>query len=139
MPVLIPPGDAVAGDVVFDHEHVVDERQLFLFSAASHNAHRIHYDREYARSEGYTGLIVHGPLQRALMAMFVRRWAGRAAFIARLDLRHQGFALAGESLTFRGTLRSENAAIRTAVTLDVAMLREHGNVLMRGTVTVGHR
>ena len=36
---------------------------LFRFSAPTYNAHRIHYDREYARSEGYPGLVVHGPLE----------------------------------------------------------------------------
>lgn len=48
---------------------VVDPTLLFRFSALTHNAHRIHYDREYARDvEGYPGLVVHGPLQAVLMA-----------------------------------------------------------------------
>jgi 3-methylfumaryl-CoA hydratase len=42
---------------------------LFRFSALTYNAHRIHYDRDYAReTEGYPGLVVHGPLQALLMA-----------------------------------------------------------------------
>jgi len=37
---------------------------LFRYSALTFNSHRIHYDRPYATgSEGYDGLIVHGPLQ----------------------------------------------------------------------------
>jgi 3-methylfumaryl-CoA hydratase len=36
---------------------------LFRYSALTFNGHRIHYDLEYARDvEGYTGLVVHGPL-----------------------------------------------------------------------------
>jgi len=36
---------------------------LFRFSALTYNAHRIHYDRDFARdTEGYPGLVVHGPL-----------------------------------------------------------------------------
>lgn len=36
---------------------------LFRFSALTFNAHRIHYDREYARNtEHYPGLVVQGPL-----------------------------------------------------------------------------
>jgi 3-methylfumaryl-CoA hydratase len=47
---------------------------LFRFSALTYNAHRIHYDRDYARDvEGYPGLVVHGPLQAMLMAEAVRR------------------------------------------------------------------
>ncbi len=37
--------------------------QLFLYSAATWNPHRIHYDAEYARFEGHPDVIVHGPLQ----------------------------------------------------------------------------
>ena len=50
----------------------VDSVLLFRFSALTYNAHRIHYDREYARAEGYPGLVVHGPLQALLMAELAR-------------------------------------------------------------------
>lgn len=41
---------------------------LFRYSAMTFNGHRIHYDRPYATSvEGYDGLVVHGPMQAALM------------------------------------------------------------------------
>lgn len=40
-----------------------DATLLMRFSAATFNAHRIHYDRAYAvEVEGYPGLVVHGPL-----------------------------------------------------------------------------
>ncbi|GAA1005075.1 mesaconyl-C(4)-CoA hydratase [Acrocarpospora pleiomorpha] len=46
---------------------------LFRFSALTYNAHRIHYDRDYARDvEGYPGLVVHGPLQALAMAEYAR-------------------------------------------------------------------
>lgn len=51
----------------------VDPVVLFRFSAATHNAHRIHYDRPYAATEGYPDLVIHGPLQVVLMAEVFRR------------------------------------------------------------------
>src|SRR5712691_3177391 len=46
---------------------------LFRFSALTYNAHRIHYDRDYARHvEGYPGLLTHGPLQALAMAEAAR-------------------------------------------------------------------
>jgi 3-methylfumaryl-CoA hydratase len=46
---------------------------LFRFSALTYNAHRIHYDRDYARDvEGYPGLLIHGPLQALAMAEAAR-------------------------------------------------------------------
>jgi 3-methylfumaryl-CoA hydratase len=51
----------------------VDPALLFRFSALTYNAHRIHYDRDYARAhEGYPGLVVHGPLQAMVMAEAAR-------------------------------------------------------------------
>jgi len=41
---------------------------LFRFSALTFNGHRIHYDHPYAtQTEGYGGLVVHGPLQADLL------------------------------------------------------------------------
>ena len=56
---------------------------LFRFSALTYNGHRIHYDRDYARSEGYPGLVVHGPLQALAMAS-VLRLRGEGTFSYRL-------------------------------------------------------
>lgn len=47
----------------------IDPTLLFRFSALTYNAHRIHYDRDYAtRVEGYPGLVVHGPMQAVMLA-----------------------------------------------------------------------
>lgn len=48
---------------------------LFRYSALTFNGHRIHYDRDYARTvEGYDGLVVHGPLlAQHLMLLSERR------------------------------------------------------------------
>jgi 3-methylfumaryl-CoA hydratase len=63
---VVPPGD---GERSID----VSPTLLFRFSALTYNAHRIHYDRGYARDvEGYPGLVVHGPLQALAMAEAAR-------------------------------------------------------------------
>jgi 3-methylfumaryl-CoA hydratase len=60
---------------------------LFRYSALTANGHRIHYDLDYVtREEGYPGLIVHGPLQAALLADLVRRHRPGSA-IARFSFR----------------------------------------------------
>lgn len=47
---------------------------LFRYSALTFNGHRIHYDRSFtSQSEGYPGLIVHGPLIATLLADLLRR------------------------------------------------------------------
>lgn len=67
---------------------------LFRFSALTYNAHRIHYDRDYARDvEGYPGLLTHGPLQALAMAEAAR---GPRSFEYRLIsplFDHQGMVV----------------------------------------------
>ena len=43
--------------------------QLFLYSAASFNPHRIHYDREYAAVEGHADVLVHALCDAIIGAM----------------------------------------------------------------------
>ncbi len=62
------PEDAAVREVV-----TPDPVMLFRYSALTYNAHRIHYDRDYAMNvEGYQGLVVHGPLTASLLAKFAR-------------------------------------------------------------------
>jgi 3-methylfumaryl-CoA hydratase len=43
----------------------------------TYNAHRIHYDRDYARDvEGFPGLVTHGPLQVPAMSEAARAGGG---------------------------------------------------------------
>ncbi|MCS6930837.1 MAG: MaoC family dehydratase N-terminal domain-containing protein [Acetobacteraceae bacterium] len=51
---------------------------LFRYSALTGNGHRIHYDHPYATgTEGYPGLVVHGPLQATWLALLAEEAAGR--------------------------------------------------------------
>ncbi len=60
---------------------------LFRYSALTFNGHRIHYDRTYAtETEGYPGLVVHGPLIATLLLDLLRR-EGPGRAIAAFDYR----------------------------------------------------
>ncbi|RCK36948.1 hypothetical protein TH25_25680, partial [Thalassospira profundimaris] len=64
-------GPACPEDAQYREVITPDPVMLFRFSALTYNAHRIHYDRDYAtRIEGYGGLVVHGPLSASLLARF---------------------------------------------------------------------
>ncbi|MFN4058010.1 MAG: MaoC family dehydratase N-terminal domain-containing protein [Roseinatronobacter sp.] len=64
---------------LWDEEVEVGPVRLFRYSAATYNAHRIHYDRDYAiRAERYPGLVVHGPMQATLLMEAAMRHTGRA-------------------------------------------------------------
>ena len=95
--------DLSVGDALPTMHKFPDEAQLFLYSAASHNPHRIHYDREYARFEGHEDIIVHGPLQGAWLTQYVTDWAGSHRTPAGSHLAEpRQRALTGEELVYLG-------------------------------------
>ncbi|MGA3157708.1 MAG: acyl-CoA dehydrogenase [Steroidobacteraceae bacterium] len=68
-----PPAPQAAPGVVRE-ARAIDAVLLFRYSALTGNAHRIHYDLDYARNqEGYEGLVVQGALQATLLADFAQR------------------------------------------------------------------
>ncbi len=77
-PLPVVPAEPEPGDAT--RSIVPDPVMLFRYSALTFNAHRIHYDRDYARGvEGYAGLVVHGPLiATLLMDHFLRTVPGAA-------------------------------------------------------------
>ena len=62
---------------IFDEAVEIDTVRLFRYSAATFNAHRIHFDRDYAtKVEHYPGLVVHGPMQATLLIAAAERHRG---------------------------------------------------------------
>ncbi|WP_224766201.1 FAS1-like dehydratase domain-containing protein [Nocardioides campestrisoli] len=75
---------------------VTDPTVLMRFSAATANAHRIHYDWPYATGvEGYPGLVVHGPLMTLLLAESLWQ-AGELSGPARLQHRNRAPLFCGQ-------------------------------------------
>lgn len=62
--------------------------QMFRYSAATFNGHRIHYDRDYAREvEGYPGLVVHGPLIATMLLEFLQAQVAPGRRVERFEFR----------------------------------------------------
>ena len=65
--------DEVPANLPWRRTITPDPVSLFRFSAITFNPHRIHYDRPYAmETEGYPGLVVHGPFTQLCLTNFVR-------------------------------------------------------------------
>jgi 3-methylfumaryl-CoA hydratase len=61
-------------DATWSKTIMADPVLLFRFSALTFNGHRIHYDQPYVTgTEGYPGLIVHGPLMGIVQIELARR------------------------------------------------------------------
>jgi hydroxyacyl-ACP dehydratase HTD2-like protein with hotdog domain len=75
---------------------------MFLFGVAHWTAHRIHYDTEWARHEGYTDVLVPGPLMSAWQAELVAEWAGSRSALLSMEDRNRATAHPGDVLTVSG-------------------------------------
>ena len=130
--------DVKEGDEIPTLTITVDATQMFFFSAATYNGHRIHYDRTWAKDvEGYPDILVHGPLQAALLARALTDWAGADGKLVRYSIQNRASAYPGEELRFAGTvtgLREENG--RALVDLAIRGEKGDAEVLMPGTATV---
>ena len=72
-----PPPPPPAPKAQHSQAMTADAVLLFRYSAVTFNGHRIHYDRPYVTGvEGYPGLIVHGPLQAALLLEYAIQLRG---------------------------------------------------------------
>jgi hydroxyacyl-ACP dehydratase HTD2-like protein with hotdog domain len=135
-----PPRPASLGDLAVGDELPVmtkraDRTQLFLYSAASFNPHRIHYDRAYAELEGHADVLVHGPLQGAWLTQYLTDWIGPRGRLRRVGWQNRASALPDEDLEFHGRITAVDA-VTGLVELDVWEQTTDGRVLMPGTAVV---
>ena len=124
----VKPGDALPALV-----KKASRAQLFLFSAATHNPHRVHYDRDYARLEGHDDVLVHGPLQGAWLHQFVRDWAGPRGRVLALVFQNRSRAFPERELTFRGQVASLDGDVAG---LEIEEVDDTGAVLVPATARV---
>jgi acyl dehydratase len=142
--------DVSVGDAIPTLAVTVDETQMFFFSAATYNGHRIHYDKTWATEvEGYPNILVHGPLQAALLARAVTDWAGPDGRLVSYAIQNRASAFPGEELRFVGTVTGKRdagadggstsdheASDHGLVDLEIRGEKGEAQVLMPGTATV---
>lgn len=126
--------DVDTGDEITPLTVSVDETQMFFFSAATYNGHRIHYDKDWARdTEGYDNVLVQGPLQAALLSRALTDWIGGAGRLVAFSVQNRAIAYPGQELTFGGVITGKRED--GLVDLDIYCKRGD-DVLMPGTATV---
>lgn len=116
----LKPGDA--GEI-----WLPTTKELFRYSAATFNTHRIHYDQSYAtETEGYPDLVVHGPLIATRLCAFAAKVAGGE--LADFAFRGKAPSFVGQELRLTGAKTNETVAVRIE--------RGDGVVAMSATATV---
>jgi hydroxyacyl-ACP dehydratase HTD2-like protein with hotdog domain len=121
------------GTIVGPAEFTPDEIDLFRFSAATWNAHRIHYDRGRAEAEGLPGLAVQAHLHGAWLAQVARSVGGPSARLRTLSWQNRAPVVAGDRVQVSGTVDSVEGSV---VSLSLTETGEDGGVRVEGSASV---
>lgn len=76
--------------------------QLVKFAGASGDYYQIHYDKDFARANGLTGVIVHGWLTLSFLGQMITGWIGEQGTLVKLGCSHRGMLFPGESIFCKG-------------------------------------
>ena len=117
-------------DATWTKTIMADPVLLFRFSALTFNGHRIHYDQPYVTgTEGYPGLIVHGPLLGLLQIELARR-ANADKIPRSFEFRALSPVFAGAAFHIHGR-RESDGAITTWAANATGGLAQQGKVVFR--------
>jgi 3-methylfumaryl-CoA hydratase len=126
----------VVGQAVLPVELIPEAISLLRFGAVTRNAHLIHYDTDFARSEGLAGPVVMAQLHGCLFHRAAAEFAGAGGRVREVGWRNRAPAHVGDRLVVTGTVQSVDAS-SGAVTLDlVERCGADGVVCCRGRAVV---
>jgi len=121
------------GDVLPPLKHTATALQLFRYSAATWNPHRIHFDESYARQEGHAGLALHSHLRAALAVRCITEGLGPDWQVTKFAYRLRQPVYAPADLTYTARV---TAAERNRMTLELTEENPSGELGFEGTAWV---
>ena len=107
MPEQLYYEDVVVGDEITPLVKQPTTRQLVVWAGASGDYNPIHYDKDFAQSQGLPGVIVHGALVGSFLCQLMTDWIGERGVISKFSCNYRGMNFPGEALTCRGKVTNK--------------------------------
>jgi len=82
-------------------------RQLVMWAGGSGDFYEIHYDKDFAKSQGLEGVIVHGRLKVAFMGQMLTDWIGTEGVLKKLTCQYRGMDIPGQNLICKGKVKKK--------------------------------
>ena len=79
-------------------------QQLVKYAGASGDFYQIHYDQDYAKSNGLPTVIIHGALKNAWFGQIITDWIGLSGQLKELSIQYRGMDIPGSPLTIQGKI-----------------------------------
>jgi len=110
---------------------------LFRYSAVTWNSHKIHYDREYVKEEGYRDVLVQGHLHGAYLVQMLTDWMGSQGVLKKFGWTNRRPGFPGDTLTCRGRVtRLYEEDGQHLVDCEVWEENQDGETCVPGTATI---
>ena len=77
-------------------------RQLVKWAGASGDFYEVHYDKDFAKSQGLDGVILHGRLKAAFLGEMITDWIGAEGILEKLSCQYRGMDIPDEDFVCKG-------------------------------------
>jgi acyl dehydratase len=94
--------DVNVGDEIAPLVKEPTKKQLVVWAGAVGDYTPIHYDQDFARSRGLSGVIVQGQLLGAFLGQMLTDWLGEKGELKKLSCSYKGMNYPGEKLICKG-------------------------------------
>lgn len=116
---------------------VPSTQQLVLWAAGSGDFYQIHYDTDFAKSTGLSGIIVHGALKHAFLGRMLHEWVGYGGTVKKWGVSYRGMDYPGQEMTCKGVVTAKRQeGGENLVDLDIWTANPQGQKTTPGTATV---
>ena len=82
-------------------------QQLVKYAGASGDYYQIHYDQEFARSNGLPNVVLHGALKNAFLGQLMTDWIGEHGTLKSLSAQYRGMDLPGTPMYAKGVVKKK--------------------------------
>ena len=83
-------------------------QQLVKYAGASGDYYQIHYDLEFARSNGLPNVILHGALKNAFLGQIMTDWIGEQGTLKKLNAQYRGMDVPGTPILGKGIVKKKH-------------------------------
>ncbi|MFH1775051.1 MAG: MaoC/PaaZ C-terminal domain-containing protein [Chloroflexota bacterium] len=115
----------------------ISRRQLASYAASTRDPYPVHYDRDFARAQGFEDICMDGPMGAAFMAELVIRWTGRQEPLRKLSITYRALVYPGDELSGSGRVMQVHLqdGVRF-IECDIRLQNQHGKTVATGKATV---
>ena len=115
----------------------ITREQLFMYAASTWDFYPGHYDRAFAKSQGFKDIYLDGPMNAAFMAQLITDWVGRQGTLSKLSLTYRAMVFPDDSLTCTGKVVDKYVRDgMKSVECEILLQNQDGETVALGRATV---